>query len=310
MNINNILRCPKCHSELSSSNEKFYCAECDRSYEKRAGIYDFLISGEDQWAELGRGFMDNQEELENRLLNSDESQLSPSDLLIKAVALWYKGEFREAERISNKSKLDVYTDEYNNAMESSMNYAIELLKKENGVILDMASGMGGFLRNLLKECSGNFISLDISPTSSFGLRQYLSYKGWDNRVTQIVADAAKLPFKDKSIDVVTTAVGFQNMQNATPVFKELHRVTKKLIALCIFMEEGDTNLAYVGDKTLHVDKYFKKSLKETGWNVDLENEINARVEPTPVSEILGIRPDKIPVVPTTFKFATVIATSY
>lgn len=309
MNISNILRCPKCHSELSSSNENFYCTECDRGYKKKVGVYDFLISGEDQWAELGRGFMDNQEELENRLLNSDESQLSPSDLLIKTVALWYKGNFQEAERIMEKAKPNVYTDEYNSAMERTMEYAIELLKKEDGVIIDLASGMGGFLRNLLKECQNNFISVDVSPTSSFGLRQYLSYKGWDGRVTQIVADAAKLPFRDKSIDVVATAVGFQNMQNATPVFKELRRVTKKLIALCIFMKEGDPNLAYVGDKTLHVDKYFIKSLEETGWKVSLENEINARVEPTPVSEILGIRPDKLPVVPTTFKFATVIATT-
>ncbi|TYB94309.1 MAG: class I SAM-dependent methyltransferase [Kosmotoga sp.] len=309
MDLNNILICPECHGEIFVSEDEYYCTKCDRNFKKRVGVYDFLISGEDQWATLGKGFMDEQEELEKRLLNGDESELTPSDLLIKAVALWYKGDFQKAERISKKSKLDVYTDEYNNAMENSTNYAVELLKKENGVILDLASGMGGFLRNLLKECQGNFISVDVSPTSSFGLKQYLSYKGWDGRVTQVVADAAKLPFKDKCIDVVTTAVGFQNMQNARPVFEELHRVAKKLIALCIFMEEGDPNLAYVGDKALHIGEYFKETLEKTGWNVSFENELKARVEPTPISEILGIKPDRLPVVPTTFKFATVIATS-
>ncbi len=309
MNISNILRCPECHRELSTSREKFYCAICDRQYEKKAGIYDFLISGEDQWAKLGNGFMNNQEEMEKRLLNSDESKLSPSDLLIKAVALWYKGDFQEYERITNKGKPAIYTEEYNDAMKDSVSYAVELIKKQKGVILDLASGMGGFLRSLLEEHPEDFISVDISPTSSFGLRQYLSYKDWDRRVTQIVADAAKLPFKDKSIDVVTTSVGFQNMQNATPVFKELHRISNKLIALCIFMEEGDPNLAYVGDKTLHIDRYFKESLEKMGWNVHLENELRAKAEPTPVSEILGIRPDKIPVVPTTFKFTVVNATA-
>ncbi|MBO8167364.1 MAG: methyltransferase domain-containing protein [Kosmotoga sp.] len=309
MDLNSILRCPLCHGELSISQKGFYCAACDRRYKKRAGVYDFLISGEDQWAMLGKGFMDGQEELRNRLFETYESELSPSDLLMKAVALWYMEEFQELEKISKEALSAIYTPEYNRAMENSVKYAIELLKKENGTILDLASGMGGFLGDLLKEHSGNFISVDISATSSSILRRYLSYKGWDNRVTQVVADAAKLPFKDKSIDVITTAAGFQNMQNALPVFKELRRVAKKLIALCIFMEEGDPNLAHVSDKTLHVGKYFKKALEEAGWEVSFENEIRARAEPTPASKIFGVKPDKIPVVPTIFKFTTVVATA-
>ncbi|AKI97807.1 methyltransferase domain-containing protein [Kosmotoga pacifica] len=309
MDLNSILQCPECHGELFIAQNEFNCTVCGRSYRKRVGVYDFLISGEDQWATLGNGFMNGQEEWEKRFLETDEAKLSPSDLLIKAIMLWYKGDFPQFERIMKKAQPAIYTPEYNSAMKSVTDYAIELLQKESGSIVDLASGMGGFLNDLLTVSSRDIISVDISPTSSFGLRQYLSYKGWDNRVVQVVADAAKLPFKDKSIDVITTAVGFQNMQNGMQTFKELRRVSKKLIAVCIFMEEGDPNLAYVSDKTLHVGKYFKKALEKTGWEVSFENEISARVEPTPVSEIMGIRPDKLPVTPTTFKFVDVIATA-
>ncbi len=305
--VESILQCPSCEPSLKIRNQGFFCDKCDRQYSKRAGLYDFLLSGEDQWARVGKGFMNGQEEMERRLLETPLEELSPSDRLIRAVALWFKGDFEEYEKIAKESLKGVYTDEYNDAMKKSFDNTVDLVRQEEGIVLDLATGMGGLLQKLLSSTERDFISVDISPTSSLSLLQYLRFRNWDNRVVQLIADAAHLPLRDKSIDVITTAVGFQNMQDAEPVFKEIRRVSRKLVALCIFMDKGDTNLAFVKDKSLHVADLFKKELEKVGWSASLENTLRACVEPTPQSEILGIRPDRIPVVPTVFEFTTVVA---
>ncbi len=302
-----ILQCPACRMGLSGGDDGFFCSGCKREFKRRAGLLDFLLSGEDQWEQIGRGFMNGQEEMEKRLLETPLVELSTADRLIKAVALWYRGDFEEYRRLIEDALTGIYTDEYNEAMKKSLNCMVNLVKEEQGVILDLASGMGGLLQELLSSTKGGFISVDVSPTSSFGLLQYLRYRNWGDRVQQLIADAACLPLKDNSVDVVTTAAGFQNMQDAEPVFKEIRRVSKKLITLCIFFERDDPNLAYVRDKSLHVASLFREGLEKAGWSVSMEIVLKARAEPTPQSEILGIRPDRLPVSPTIRHFVTVVA---
>lgn len=259
------------------------------------GVLDFLLSGEDQWALVGKGFMNGQEELERRLFEPSEHELSPADRLIKAIALWYRGEFDDFQRLLRPSREALYTEEYNQAMTESLNRTVELIKKEQGLVLDLATGMGGLLEELLSSTEKEYLAVDISPSSSFGLLQYLRYRGWGERVVQIIAYAANLPLKDDSIDVIVSAIGFQNMQDSKKVFKEVRSVSKKLIALCIFFEDGDPNLAHVSDRGLHVSKEFVRGLEEAGWNSRVENSVRVRAEPTPQSGILGIRPDMLPI---------------
>ena len=306
MNIESILQCPACQTSLQREDRRFLCRKCGRDFAKRAGLYDFLLSGEDQWAQFGQGFMNGQEEMEERLLKTPLEELSSSDRLIRSVALWFKGDFEEYERIVKASLAGVYTDEYNEAMKKSLDYTVDLVKQEKGVVLDLATGMGGLLQELLSSTDRDLISVDVSPTSSLALLQYLRFRNWDDRVVQLIADAARLPFKDRSVDVLTTAMGFQNMQDAEPVFREIRRVSKKMVALCIFISEDDPNLAYVKDRSLHVAGLFRQGLEKAGWEVSIANSIKAHAEPTPQSEIIGSRPDRLPVVPTIFEFATVL----
>jgi demethylmenaquinone methyltransferase/2-methoxy-6-polyprenyl-1,4-benzoquinol methylase len=241
--------------------------------------------------------MNGQEELERRFFEPSEDELSPADRLIKATALWYRGEFDDFQRLLRPSREALYSEECNQAMTESLNRTVELIKKEQGLVLDLATGMGGLLEELLSSTEKEYLSVDISPSSSFGLLQYLRYIGWRERVVQIIADAANLPLKDDSIDVIVSAAGFQNMQDSKKVFKEVRRVSKKLIALCIFFEDDDPNLAHVSDR----------GLEEAGWNSRVENSVRAGAEPTPQSEILGVRPNMLPITSTTIEFTTVIA---
>lgn len=306
MIIQNILVCPVCKSDLSKKGNEFYCSKCDQKYETKEEIYDFLVSGEDQWRYFKSGIFGGNKELEDKFLNTPNSELATSDLLLKGLIYWYKGNFPAYEKIINNPREGFYTEEYQSAMKSSMEYCKEIIKHEDGKVMDLASGMGDFLKELIKDNDREFISVDISPTSSYGLKQYLKYIKKNHLVTQIVADAKLLPFKNDSINLITTAAGFQNMEDGEKVYKELRRVSKKLNGICIFMEENDPNLKLAGDKKLHVKESFKEGLEKAGWKVHFENEIKAKGEPTPKSEILGVRPDTLPETPTTFEFAVVV----
>lgn len=305
--IESLLQCPSCGSSLLRQEDGFMCSFCGKRFNKRMGVYDFLLSGRDQWEMVGKGFMNGQEEIEKRFFETPEEQLSPADQLIKAVALWYRGEFDEFKRLMQSSREAIYTEEYNRAMVQSVHHTVELIKKESGVVLDLATGMGGLLEELLTYTERDYLSADISPSSSFGLLQYLRYRGWGDRVYQIIAGGEKLPFKNDSLDLIVSAAGFQNMDNSREVFTESRRVSRKLITLCIFFEEDDPNLAYVKERNLHVSHLFVEGLEEAGWNVTVENVIKVRAEPTPQSMILGIRPDQLPVTATTMNFEIIVA---
>jgi len=308
MNINAVLACPACKEELSIEDKIFFCKKCGKRFVAKEDIYDFLINGEDAWKYFQGGLFGNDKELEDKFLKTSDSELAPSDLLLKGLIYWYKGNFEAYEKIMNNPEgKNYYTEDYQKAMQSSLDYTKNLLKREKGIIMDLATGMGGLLIPLVKENDMELLSVDISPTSSYGLSRYLKFLKKDHLLTQIVADAKLLPFKSGSIDVITTAAGFQNMEDGEKVFKELRRVSKKLIGICLFMEENDPNLKPEKDKTLYVKKYFKDGLEKAGWKVHFENEIMAKVEPTPRSEILGIRPDEIPETPTVEEFAVVVA---
>lgn len=99
MNINRLLQCPGCGSSIISNEDVFECTSCYRRFRKRMGVLDFLLSREDQWMLVGKGFMNGQEELERRFFEPSEDELSPADRLIKAIALWYRGEFDDFQRL-------------------------------------------------------------------------------------------------------------------------------------------------------------------------------------------------------------------
>ncbi len=124
MNIKRLLQCPGCGSSIISNEDVFECTSCYRRFRKRMGVLDFLLSREDQWVLVGKGFMNGQEELERRFFEPSEDELSPADRLIKATALWYRGEFDDFQRLLRPSREVLYTEEYNQAMTESLNRTV------------------------------------------------------------------------------------------------------------------------------------------------------------------------------------------
>lgn len=120
----------------------------------------------------------------------------------------------------------------------------EAKKLVNGYLLDVASGRGLLLRELLKnvDASVSIIATDLS----FQVLKYDRIKLKESaprvRVNYIACDATKLPLQNNSIDMVCTFVGFVNMMDLMEDgIKDAARVLKSgapLINSAVYMDEN------------------------------------------------------------------------
>lgn len=121
----------------------------------------------------------------------------------------------------------------------------------SGYLLDVASGRGLLLRELLKnmDASVSVISADLS----FQVLKYDRIKLKEScpniRVNYIACDAASLPIENNSIDMVCTFVGFANMMDLMEDgIKEAARVLKPgapLINSTVYMDENAEGAQHV-----------------------------------------------------------------
>tara|TARA_Y100001960_G_C14423217_1_gene703942 strand:- start:76 stop:789 length:714 start_codon:yes stop_codon:yes gene_type:complete len=103
-----------------------------------------------------------------------------------------------------------------------------LVKKTNvskqDLVLDVATGTGDVAFNLASRAQ-HVTGLDIASEMIKIANQKNSKKNFDN-IKFIVGDGEKLPFEDKTFDVITIAFGFRNIANQEGALKEFNRVLK------------------------------------------------------------------------------------
>ncbi|MDR7554728.1 MAG: methyltransferase domain-containing protein [Armatimonadota bacterium] len=96
--------------------------------------------------------------------------------------------------------------------------ALDRLPAAPGLALDVSTGTGAAMGLLVRRFPGcRGVAVDLSPAMLQHAVQRGRREGWP--VTFAVADAARLPFADRTFDLVT-------VQNAFPVPRELVRVTR------------------------------------------------------------------------------------
>ncbi|HEX5791407.1 MAG TPA: class I SAM-dependent methyltransferase, partial [Luteolibacter sp.] len=87
-------------------------------------------------------------------------------------------------------------------------------------LLDVASGTGDLALEIQDQCpdceviASDFCAEMLAHAANRGVRQTL------------VADALKLPFEDRSFDVVTVAFGLRNMADYPAALREMGRVLR------------------------------------------------------------------------------------
>lgn len=96
------------------------------------------------------------------------------------------------------------------------------------VLLDIASGRGLMLAELVKAFDGHLISIDLSPFILNADHKKFRQIAPNAKISFLACDATNLPIKDCVIDAASTYCGFSNMIGcAEKALQEVHRVLKK-----------------------------------------------------------------------------------
>lgn len=323
-----MLICPLCHNKLNWNikdedgdriiNGSATCSSCHSVYEIRDEIAVFLTNDllrNDLWeqseSELEK-YLRKNPDIYDKLMNAPEDEMNGADHWFKATYFELKNDFEISSRTFKNAFKKIYTKDYVDGWESQIDFILNNIES-NKPIIDIASGKGYLVEKLLKETKNYVVATDFSPTILTRNKEYYKYKGLYNRLSLIAFDARKTPFKDNSIEILTSNMGLQNIEQPGEVIKEMNRITKGIFMPVMF---------FIGeDDKIHLDFFNKylsiayatrenaiETFKSVGWNVDIVNSFLASIKPTPEGEILkGASIDGFPIVDTKIEFCVIEA---
>lgn len=185
----------------------------------------------------------------------------------------------------------IYTTELMEAWDSQQTYVLEQLKGTTAPIIDIASGRAYFVELLLKNLPNDIMATDFSPTVLMRDKQYFQVNGMYDKLSLIAFDARRTPFKDNSVEYMTSNVGINNIENAGNVVEELCRICGKMFTpIMIYINENDTVhmdfMKNMGMESLATEKNALSYFSSQPWNCSVENRIDAHIKPTPKGVIL------------------------
>lgn len=323
------LICPKCHGNLEWNiqeeteerivNASIVCTECESKYEVRDEIAVFLtsdLSRNDLWetgeSGLEKLFRENPDIYE-KLFNMPEDKLNGADYWFKASYYEMKGNYDLSTAMFDKAFNKVYTQDYINGWESQQEYVIKNVDETDKTVVDIASGKGYLVEKILKATNNYVIATDFSPTILKRDKEYFKFKGVYDRVSLIAFDARRTPFKDNSIEVMTSNMGIQNIENPGEVIKEMYRINGgTFMSVMQFIDENDKTHMELFEKYASTAYATKRNATEVfegeGFKVLVENCFMADIKPTPVGEIIeGAGIDGFPVQDTKVEYAVIVA---
>lgn len=122
-----------------------------------------------------------------------------------------------------------------------------ILERADALVLDLCCGTGDLALALRRAGKARIVGADFAHTMLVRARAKsllgASHSGLPGPPTLplIEGDALRLPFRDASFDVVTTAFGFRNLANYEAGLRETQRVLKPggTLAILEFMEPPD-----------------------------------------------------------------------
>lgn len=143
------------------------------------------------------------------------------------------------------------------------NLLSEIKSLQPEIILDVGCGTG-YITNLISETlKSNVIGCDMDYK-----RLSFAKKTYNQEV--IIADITQLPFKDKSIDVVTASEIIEHIDCVDPAITEIKRIAKRSIIITVPNEPyfrianflRGKNITRFGNPLDHINHYSKKSLRQ------------------------------------------------
>jgi uncharacterized protein YbaR (Trm112 family) len=318
------LECPLCHADLDWQIERqdgthietaeAVCSQCGASYPVREGIAIFLtpdLPRNDLWEQLESNLSQHLREhpdLEHRLMDPPFEQLSPTDTQLRALMLDERGEFVASRKAEAHARQQLYTEAYLECWECQTAYVIKKIRSGTGPVIDLASGRGYLVERIASELDRPVVATDFSLNVLRRDRRYFEHLELYTNISLMAFDARRTPFKNDSIETLTTNLGFPNIENPASMLAELKRIVRdELLAVSFFFPEDDEpNRLAIEDAGLTPLLYKQRALelfREVGWQVNFENVCQGEARPTPLSEIFdGVRADGLPVAPTVLEW--------
>jgi len=327
--LRELLICPGCRGELSwriderdadhIEEGEGRCAACGATYPVREGVGLFLtpdLPREDLWEETGSGlsaYLRKHPEVERALLETPLEGLSPADRFFRALLLEERGDFAGAREAEAAATAGLYTREYRDCWRRQVDHVRARLAEAKGTVVDLASGRGYLAEGLARVPDLHLVLTDFSPRVLRRNRRYFEFLGLYGKVSLIVCDARRLPFRDGAIATMTTNLGLPNIREPGALLSELRRaLSGTFYAICHFFPPGDEeNRAAIRELGLETSLYETPALESfvrAGFRVEVKNVCRGRALPTPESRLIpGARIDALPVADTELTWCTLVA---
>jgi hypothetical protein len=248
-------------------------------------------------------------------MNTPVEALNPADLWCRAMVLEEEGAYQEAKDLVRLADEKIYTPEYRLCMQRQIEYVIEQLSDWRGPIIDLASGRCQLVEQIISKTSNLVVATDLSPSILKRDRQWFEKARVYDRISLLAFDAQHLPFKDRSIRMMTTHLGLQNIAKSDHVLHELRRVVDgRFLAISAFYpeEDGSNKAAFkkYGLATTFLHRHEAvNAFASAAWQAATMNSCHGRALPTPVGVILkGAMIDLFPAAATTLEWCVIAAT--
>jgi demethylmenaquinone methyltransferase / 2-methoxy-6-polyprenyl-1,4-benzoquinol methylase len=100
-----------------------------------------------------------------------------------------------------------------------------ILSRSESQVLDLCCGTGDMTHALLKRAKADVVRI-WGVDFSHAMLQRAVIKGRGTRLSWVEADALRLPFPDRSFDLLTSAFGFRNLADYDAGLREIFRVLR------------------------------------------------------------------------------------
>lgn len=324
-----MLECPACHGKLEWTINKrnkdhieqaeAHCNDCSAAYPVREGIGVFLtpdLPRHDLWEEAESGlitYLREHPDIERRLLGTLAEEPPPANQFFRAMVLEERGDYAQARAAADLAHAGLYTKEYRACCKSQFDCVVERLSLADDPIIDLASGRGCLVEELLGHLSRPIVATDFSPRVLRRDRRLFKFLGLYDRLSLMTFDARRTPFKDGAVKTMTTNLGLPNIEEPGRLLDELRRVIGgELLAIVHFFPDDDAVNRAAAEKLGISSFMFRNStlrlFDKAGFEVELENVRKGRALPTPTSNLLeGAGIDALPVAETELEWCTLVA---
>jgi uncharacterized protein YbaR (Trm112 family) len=326
-----LLECPQCHRSLNwrideqasdrIQRAEAQCRGCAAVYPIRDGIGIFLtpdLPRNDLWEQVESQltiYLRENPDLERQLMGTPLEELSPTDQHFRALVLEERGDFsgaREAEALANRN---LYTLAYSECWASQVEHTLAALEALDGPVVDLASGRCYLVEKIVERFDRPVVATDFSLSVLRRDKKLFEYLGLERSVSLMAFDARLTPFRDGSLNTLTTNLGLPNMEDPGRLLLELDRIVDgTMLAISHFFPlDDELNKEVIEDAGLGPLLYRQSAVERfvsAGWCVDLENTCVAKALPTPASTVIeGARADGLPVAPTELEWCVLRASN-